>query len=138
MMILVITCVWAQEQETDDLGTQEVTVVKSYSPSLKNVFKIRTNPKVDDSLIQKKIEVNYTFEPIPVVSTFVPNKASPLKLQRQESSFYHNSYASGGLGNQSFFKIDSKIFFSKLNPFISSGLNFSYSKSFLLILGKFI
>ena len=106
MLILAIKCVWAQEEENDDLGTQEVTVVKSFSPSLKNVFKIRTNPKVEDSLIQKKIEVNYTFEPIPVVSTFVPNKASPLKLQRQESSFYHNSYASGGLGNQSFFKID--------------------------------
>jgi hypothetical protein len=44
----------AQEQETDDLGTQEVTVVKSYSPSQKSVFKIRTNPEIDDSLVQKK------------------------------------------------------------------------------------
>ena len=44
----------AQEEGTDDLGTQEVTVVKSYSPSLKSVFKIRTNPEIDDSLVQKK------------------------------------------------------------------------------------
>ena len=77
----------AQEEETDDLGTQEVTVVRSYNPSLKSVFKIRTNPEIDDSLVQKKIKVDYTFEPIPVVSTFIPNKASPLKLQRRESSF---------------------------------------------------
>ena len=91
----------AQEQEPDDLGTQEVTVVKSYSPSLKNVFKIRTNPSIDDSLIQKKQKLEYTFEPIPVVSTFVPNKASPLKLQRQEGSYYYNSFVSGGVGNQS-------------------------------------
>lgn len=91
----------AQEQEPDDLGTQEVTVVKSYSPSLKNVFKIRTNPSIDDSLIQKKQKLEFTFEPIPVVSTFVPNKASPLKLQRQEGSYYYNSFVSGGFGNQS-------------------------------------
>ncbi len=44
----------AQEEETDDLGTQEVTVVKSYSPSLKSVFKIQTLPEIDDSLVQKK------------------------------------------------------------------------------------
>ena len=118
--------VWAQEKETDDLGTQEVTVVKSFSPSLKNVFKIRTNPSVDDSLVKKKLRVDYTFEPIPVVSTFVPNKASPLKLQRQESSFYHNSYASGGLGNQSFFKLD----FSSMIPldrYQSIGFKFLYA-----------
>ena len=67
----------AQDKETDDLGTQEVTVVKSYSPSLKSVFKIRTPPEIDDSLVQKKIKVDYTFESIPVLSTFVPNKATP-------------------------------------------------------------
>ena len=49
----------AQDKETDDLGTQEVTVVKSYSPSLKSVFKIRTPPEIDDSLVQKKIKVDY-------------------------------------------------------------------------------
>ena len=47
----------AQDNESDKLGTQEVTVVKSYSPSLKSVFKIRTYPKIDDSLIQKKINI---------------------------------------------------------------------------------
>ena len=117
---------YAQEQETDNLGTQEVTVIKSYSPSLKNVFKIRTPPSIDDSLIQKKLKVDYDFEVVPVVSTFVPNKASPLKLQRQESSFYHNSYFSGGFGNQSHLQIN----FSTLVPLDrnqSIGLKFIYS-----------
>ena len=96
----------AQDKETDDLGIQEVTVVKSYSPSLKSVFKIQTLPEIDDSLFQKKIKVDYTFESIPVLSTFVPNKATPLKLQRQESSFYHNSYVMGGIGNQSYLQFN--------------------------------
>ena len=46
----------AQEEETDDLGTQEVTVVRSYNPSLKSVFKIRTNPEIEDSLVKKQIK----------------------------------------------------------------------------------
>lgn len=116
----------AQEEDTDDLGIQEVTVIKSYSPSLKNVFKIRMQPYVDDSLIQKKQKIEYTFEPIPVVSTFIPNKASPLKLQRQESTFYHNSYFSGGFGNQS----HPQFIFSSMLPLDrtqSIGLKFYYS-----------
>lgn len=117
----------AQEEEKDDLGTQEVTVVRSYNPSLKSVFKIRTNPEIDDSLVQKKIKVDYTFEPVPVVSTFVPNKATPLKLQRRESSFFHNSYVMGGLGNQS----SSQFNFSTMVPLDrmqSIGLGFLYNK----------
>lgn len=117
----------AQEEEKDDLGTQEVTVVRSYNPSLKSVFKIRTNPEIDDSLVQKKIKVDYTFEPVPVVSTFVPNKATPLKLQRRESSFFHNSYVMGGLGNQS----SSQFNFSTMVPLDrmqSIGLEFLYNK----------
>ena len=117
----------AQEEETDDLGTQEVTVVKSYSPSLKSVFKIRTNPSIDDSLVQRKIKVDYTFESIPVVSTFVPNKATPIKLQRQEGSYYNNSYVMGGVGNQSYLHLN----FSTVVPvdrMQSIGLNLLYSK----------
>ena len=117
----------AQDKETDDLGTQEVTVVKSYSPSLKSVFKIRTAPGIDDSLVQKKIKVDYTFESIPVLSTFVPNKATPLKLQRQESSFYHNSYVMGGIGNQSHvqFNLSTMV---PLDRMQSIGLEFLYNK----------
>ena len=96
----------AQEEGADDLGTQEVTVVKSYSPSLKDVFKIRSLPAAEDTLVYKKQKIEYTFETIPVISTFIPNKASPLKLNRQERTKGHNSYVSGGIGNNAFLKFD--------------------------------
>ena len=117
----------AQEEETDDLGTQEITVVKSYSPNLKSVFKIQTLPEIDDSLVQKKIKVDYTFESIPVFSTFVPNKATPLKLQRQKSSFYHNSYVMGGIGNQSYLQFNLSAMVP-LDRMQSIGLEFLYNK----------
>jgi hypothetical protein len=70
---------WSQGEEKDNLGTQQVIVTKSYSPSLSNVFKIRSKPEVNDFLSKKKLGVNYTFLSVPVISTFEPNKASPLK-----------------------------------------------------------
>ena len=117
----------AQEEETDDLGTQEVTVVRSYNPSLKSVFKIRTNPKIEDSLVKKKIKVDYTFVPVSVVSTFIPNKATPLKLKRRESSFYHNSYIMGGIGNQSSLQLNFSTMVT-LDRMQSIGLKFLYNK----------
>ncbi len=115
------------QEETDDLGTQEVTVVKSYSPSLKSVFKIRIHPIIDDSLVQKKVKVDYTFESIPVLSTFVPNKATPIKLQRQESSFYHNSYVMGGIGNESYLMFNSSAMVP-LDRMQSIGFEFLFNR----------
>ena len=117
---------WSQGQEKDNLGTQQVTVTKSYSPSLSNVFKIRSKPEVNDSLSKKKLGVNYTFLSLPVISTFVPNKASPLKLQKQEATFFYNSYVSGGLGNKSSLLLDAAIM---LPLDRSQGLGFDFRRS---------
>ena len=48
--------VFAQEEE--DLGTQEVTVIKSYTPSLQDVFKLES-PEVIDSIVAPKKTVDY-------------------------------------------------------------------------------
>ena len=116
----------SQSEEKDNLGTQQVTVTKSYSPSLSNVFKIRSKPEVNDSLSKKKLGVNYTFLSVPVISTFVPNKASPLKLQKQEATFIYNSYVSGGLGNKSSRLLDAAIMLP-LDRSQGLGFDFSYS-----------
>ena len=117
---------WSQGEEKDNLGIQQVTVTKSYSPSLSNVFKIRSKPEVNDSLSKKKLGVNYTFLSLPVISTFVPNKASPLKLQKQEATFFYNSYVSGGLGNKSSFLLDAAMM---LPLDRSQGLGFDFRRS---------
>ena len=90
-----------KNQNDDDLGTQEITVIKTYMPNLKNVFKIVQTPELDDSLINKKQKVIYTFKPFAAVSTFIPNKATPLKFKRQELIGFHNSFVSSGIGNKS-------------------------------------
>ncbi len=129
LTILFLSCHFTsyfQVKDNDNLEIQKITVVKSYRPSLNNVFKIRLDPIISDSLLEEKLSVKYDYISVPVVSTFVPNKASPLKLQRQESSILHNSYFSWGYGNQSQALIDFASMIS-LDRNQSLGIDFNFS-----------
>jgi len=90
----------AQEKE-EGLKTQEVLVVKSYTPSLSNAFKISEGPKIPDSLQTEPKVLDFKIQPVSVVSTFEPNKATPLKLKKRSSSTPFNTFFSGGLGSLS-------------------------------------
>ena len=90
--------VFAQEEE-EDLGTQEVTVIKSYTPSLQDVFKLRESPKIIDSIVSPKKKVSYEIFSVPVASTFVPSKGTARKLQPKKTKPQFNSKASLAFGN---------------------------------------
>ena len=112
----LISCIfspsmYSQEEEKESIGTQEVLVVKSYTPSLSDAFKINSSPTSPDSLSTIDKVLEFKIKSIPVVSTFVPNKATPLKLKRRSSSTPYNSLFSGGFGvkNQLYFDVSSVI-----------------------------
>ena len=90
--------VFAQEEE-EDLGTQEVTVIKSYTPSLQDVFKLRESPKIIDSIVSPKKKVSYEIFSVPVASTFVPSKGTARKLPPKKTKPQFNSKASLAFGN---------------------------------------
>ena len=92
---------YAQDDTNEDLSTQEVLVVKSYTPSLSDAFKITEGPKIPDSLKETNKTLIYKIIPIDVVSTFEPNKATPLKLKKRSSSTPYNTFFSGGFGSKS-------------------------------------
>ena len=75
---------------------------------------------------QQKFKIEYDHISAPVVSTFIPNKASPLKLKKQESSFLYNSYFSWGYGNQSQALIDFASMIS-IDRNQSMGVDFNFS-----------
>lgn len=113
----------AQENEQESIGTQEVLVVKSYTPSLSDAFKIKSVPKLSDSLTSLEKKLVYELKKVPVISTFEPNKASPLRLQQRKSSTPYNTFFSGGFGNMSqlYFNVSSVIEMDRTQRF---GINF--------------
>lgn len=95
-----LNLIWCQEKEEDVLVTQQVTVIKSYNPSLSDVFQIKTTPEIPDSIGVEKQKVSYSILSIPVVETFEPNKASPLELIRTMPEKPYNSILGLGYGTK--------------------------------------
>ena len=98
LLLGMMHAVFAQ-QETDSIDVQQVTVIKSFTPSLQDVFKIRQSPEDLATLTVKKQTVTNTIFSVPVASTFVPTKGSARKLVTKKMAPQFNSRASIGFGN---------------------------------------
>ena len=99
LLICILLSTYAVAQEEEDLGTQEVTVIKSYTPSLQDVFKLRESPATIDSIVAPKKAVEYSIFSVPVASTFIPSKGSARKLKPKKQKPQFNSGGSLGFGN---------------------------------------
>ena len=88
-------------QDDNDLGTETVTVIKPYSPSVSDAEKIPSVPVLDDSVVTQKRPVNYKIFSVPVASTFSPAKGKATPVQKVERENIYNSYAAVALGNYS-------------------------------------
>ncbi len=83
----------------DDIGTETVTVIKSYSPTVADAHKINTIPELTDSLVLQKKKINYSIFSVPVASTFTPAKGRAAGVKKAKPEVLYNSYASVALGN---------------------------------------
>ena len=100
LLILLKNNISFAQFQIDSLKTQQVTVVKSYSPSLSNAYLIPSLPNVNDSIYIKNNVLKYNIQENQIVSTFEPNKAKPLKLVRQNNEALFNTSFFSGFGNK--------------------------------------
>ena len=64
---------FAQEKDKEsELGTEVVEIIKPYSPSISDAFKIKAIPQSLDSISGEKKTVTYEINSVPVASTFTP------------------------------------------------------------------
>ena len=105
-----ISSSYAQKKESS-IETERIIIVKSFTPSLSDAFKIKSGPSISDSISNAKFELVYDLKKIPVISTFEPNKATPLKLKQKILYNPFNTFFSGAFGNknQLFFNISSLV-----------------------------
>tara|TARA_R110002051_G_scaffold189613_1_gene258807 strand:- start:14125 stop:15882 length:1758 start_codon:yes stop_codon:yes gene_type:complete len=89
----------AQKKDKDSIiGTETVTVVKAYKPTVADAFKIKSAPVINDSIVLKKKKIDYTIFSIPVASTFAPAKGKAATVDKVAPPVLFNSYASLGFG----------------------------------------
>ncbi len=88
----------AQERKKDTIDDQVVNVVKPYTPTISDAFKIKDTPKLNDSNMVKKKQVKYNIFSIPVASTFTPAKGKAANVDKAKPVYLYDNYASLGVG----------------------------------------
>lgn len=111
-ILLVTLCsmpLFAQtETAKDTLNTNEITVVKPYTPTISDAFKIKENPELKNKEI-KKDSVAYTINSVPVASTFTPAKGKAKGIAVEKLDKIYENYVSAGFGNNTTPFLDAHI-----------------------------
>lgn len=89
----------AQERTKDTIDDQVVNVIKPYTPTISDAFKIKETPKLQDSNLVKKKDVKYNIFSIPVASTFTPAKGKAATVDKAKAVKLYDNYASLGVGS---------------------------------------
>ncbi|WP_299112973.1 TonB-dependent receptor [uncultured Winogradskyella sp.] len=98
LLMLVFTFTFAQERTKDTIDDQTVNVIKPYTPTISDAFKIKDKPSLDDANTINKKEVKYNIFSIPVASTFTPAKGKAANVDKAKPVKLYDNYASLGVG----------------------------------------
>lgn len=98
LFLTITTISFAQETKRDTLKTEEIIVVKPYTPTISDAFKVKSNPQLETQEIEKD-KVTYSIFSIPVASTFTPSKGRAQKIKRAPKERLYENYLSAGFGN---------------------------------------
>jgi hypothetical protein len=93
--------VLAQEKEKKRLPSEEINVVKPFSPTVSKAVKIPMEPQTDSIDLGLKKEIQYSINSIPVASTFTPAKGKAKTLARVPKERFYQNFISAGYGNYS-------------------------------------
>ena len=62
------------QKKEENIGTEVVNVVKPYTPTISDAFKVKETPALEDDDNTKKEVIKYSIFSFPVASTFAPSK----------------------------------------------------------------
>ncbi|WP_136481813.1 TonB-dependent receptor [Cognatitamlana onchidii] len=95
--LLSVAAVSAQKKG-DTLTTGVIDVVKPYTPTISDAFKIKEVPVLDDETTETKKDIKYNINSFPVASTFTPAKGKAALVEKKKPAKLYDNYASLGLG----------------------------------------
>ncbi|WP_166919380.1 TonB-dependent receptor [Flavobacterium poyangense] len=87
------------QKKEESIGTETVNVVKPYSPTISDAFKVKETPLLDDSGNQPKETIKYSILSVPVASTFTPSKGKAEGVEKSKQERLFSNYATFGVGN---------------------------------------
>ena len=102
ILIVLITLIgatsFAQDRSKDTINTGVIDVVKPYTPSISDAFKVKEVPSLDDETTETKKEIKYNIFSFPVASTFTPAKGKAAGVEKAKPVKLYDNYATLGVG----------------------------------------
>jgi len=87
------------QKKDENIGSEVVNIVKPYTPTISDAFKVKETPVLEDEEDQKKEIIQYNIFSFPVASTFTPAKGKAAGVDKAEKEKLYNNYATLGFGN---------------------------------------
>ena len=83
----------------ENIGSEVVNIVKPYTPTISDAFKVKETPVIEDDDNTQKETITYNIFSFPVASTFTPAKGKAADVDKAEKVKLYNNYATLGFGN---------------------------------------
>jgi len=99
MLCILLTIPTSAQEDEEDIGTEVVNIVKPYTPTISDAFKVKQSPIINDSVTTTKRPVQYSIFSVPVASTFTPAKGTAATVEKAERIKLYDNYATLGFGN---------------------------------------
>jgi opacity protein-like surface antigen len=123
-MVLVLVFSMNTYAQRDTITTDKLIIIKQYSPTVNDAFKIKQKPSEKDSIKQERTEVSYSFIDVPVASTFTPAKGAASGVRIAPPPKIFDNYARFGAGNYSTILAD---FYSSFEVDIDRSMDVKFS-----------
>jgi hypothetical protein len=102
VFLIIVSCfglgAFAQDKN-DTIKTEKLIIIKQYSPTLNDAFKVKSKPSISDSIKKSQKTVEYSIFSVPVASTFTPVKGTASNVSAQSRPYLFQNYARLGAGN---------------------------------------
>ena len=98
ILLLSITLGFSQRTQNDTINTGVIDVVKPYTPSISDAFKVKEVPSLNDETTETKKDIKYNIFSFPVASTFTPAKGKAAVVEKRAQVKLFDNYATLGVG----------------------------------------
>ncbi|AUP78294.1 TonB-dependent receptor [Flavivirga eckloniae] len=90
---------FSQDKINDTINTGVIDVVKPYTPTISDAFKVKETPSLEDETTETKKEIKYNIFSFPVASTFTPAKGKAAVVEKRKPTKLFDNYATLGVGS---------------------------------------
>ena len=99
VIVLLGTQISFAQKKDENIGTEVVNVVKPYTATISDAFKVKETPSLEDDDNSKKENIQYNIFSFPVASTFTPSKGKAANVDQEKEEKYFSNYATLAAGN---------------------------------------